>query len=73
MERRVKDLGLEEVTRRARFWREQGFDIYFKFTCKYCGSRQTFEEPNKVFTSGKCEERGKVTKLDKWGFLMMSR
>lgn len=39
----------------------QGATIYQKFTCSHCKARQTMEEPNKFFRSGKCEECGGVT------------
>lgn len=29
---------------------------YLKFTCLHCGSRQTINKPNSIYTSGSCEE-----------------
>ena len=40
-----------------------GCEIFQKFTCAKCGSRQVMGEPNKFFTSGKCEECGGVTDI----------
>ena len=44
-----------------------GGTFWAKFTCGHCGSRQTFEEKNLLFTSGQCEECEGVTLLTKWG------
>lgn len=51
--------------------RKEGGTFWGKFTCKRCGSRQTFEEENRLFTRGKCEECGYISKLDKWGLLVL--
>ena len=40
-----------------------GCQVFQKFTCTKCGSRQTMAEPNKFFTSGACEECGAVTDI----------
>jgi len=50
-----------------------GNTFWGKFTCANCGSRQTFEVPNLLFTSGQCEECGGVTKLSKWGITVLLR
>lgn len=49
----------------------QGGTFWGKFTCSHCGTRQTFEESNKLFTSGICEECEGETKLDKWGVMVL--
>lgn len=46
---------------------KRGATAHQKFTCSTCGSRQTIEEPNKFFTSGKCEECGNVTDIREVG------
>ncbi len=38
-------------------------EIYQKWTCDHCGSRQTMGEKNVFFTSGTCEECKKVTDI----------
>lgn len=48
-----------------------GVLINFKFTCSHCGVRQTFEEPNTMYSEGICEECGKVTKITHGGFMMV--
>jgi len=40
-----------------------GATIHFKWTCAKCGARQTFEEANKFYKSGRCEECSSVTDL----------
>ena len=42
-----------------------------KWTCKHCGARQTMEEKNKFFRSGKCEECRKVTVITKCNDLLV--
>jgi transcription elongation factor Elf1 len=41
----------------------QGHEIYQKFTCDKCGSRQTIDEPNKFYATGQCEECGHITDM----------
>lgn len=40
-----------------------GAAVYFKFTCAKCGARQTFEDQNKFYKSGRCEECSHITDL----------
>jgi hypothetical protein len=52
-----KDYPLEEIAAACKDLIEnQGATIYQKFTCVNCGSRQTIDEPNTLFTSGICEK-----------------
>lgn len=44
-----------------------GAVVHQKFTCARCGARQTMEEPNKFFTTGRCEECGHVTDIEARG------
>jgi hypothetical protein len=44
-----------------------GHSIHQKFTCSSCGSRQTMAEPNRLFTSGYCEECGAITDIKQQG------
>lgn len=48
-------------------------DIFVKFTCIHCGSRQTFSEPNTIFADGVCEDCGQTTKITCGGFALNSR
>jgi DNA-directed RNA polymerase subunit RPC12/RpoP len=40
-----------------------GSTVHFKWSCMGCGARQTFEEANKLYKTGRCEECGHVTDL----------
>jgi len=42
-------------------------DFYQKFTCDGCGSRQTMGDPNVWYATGKCEECGTITDIEKHG------
>ena len=63
----VKDYPMEDVAYQAELLIREGATVYFKFTCDYCKSRQTFDEPNKLYTRGSCELCGKVTDLREKG------
>ena len=45
--------------------------VYFKFTCKHCGQRCTFGEPNKLYQKGECFACNKETEVEKAGFLLI--
>ena len=42
-------------------------EVFQKFTCGHCGSRQTMMTPNEFHTSGLCEECDSVTDIVKNG------
>jgi hypothetical protein len=44
-----------------------GAEVFFKFTCENCMTRQTFDIPNTLYKEGKCEECGHVTNLERRG------
>lgn len=58
-----RDYPLHECVRVAGSLIESGATVHQKFTCRHCGSRQTMEEPNKFYTSGRCEECSEVTDI----------
>ena len=58
-----KNFPIEECAAAAEKLIADGATIYQKFTCGKCGSRQTISEPDKFFTTGKCEECGHVTNI----------
>jgi ribosomal protein S27E len=63
-DREVKDLPWHELVERLTAVLKQGnATVYVKFTCQGCGSRQTFDRPNVLYTSGLCEECGRETSL----------
>jgi hypothetical protein len=41
--------------------------VYFKFTCEKCLTRQTFDVPNVLYLTGRCEECNHVTDIKKRG------
>lgn len=67
----MSDLPVRELLERADKAIESGAIVFFKFTCEKCGARQTFEEPNTFFISGKCEECGHITEIHEGGFMGM--
>lgn len=63
-----KDLPWLELLRLARkTLRNPRATVFGKWTCQGCGSRQTFEEANRIYTSGICEECHHETSLLKHG------
>lgn len=40
-----------------------GANVYFKWDCLHCGSRQTFDTPNTFHVRGKCEECKNISDL----------
>lgn len=46
---------------------KKGHQVFQKFTCEMCGSRQTIDEPNVFYTSGTCEECKHTTDIEKKG------
>ncbi len=42
--------------------------VFFKWTCGKCDSRQTFEKPNTLHSSGICEECGYETRIIAGGY-----
>ena len=57
------DFAFAEVAEAAERLVGEGFLVFQKFTCGGCGARQTMDEPNRFFTSGRCEECGHVTDI----------
>ena len=43
-------------------------EVFFEFTCQWCGARCTFNEPNKLWENGECAECGKTTHVKVGGF-----
>jgi hypothetical protein len=62
-----KDFPINDLAKTAQRALDEGADFYMKFTCAYCGSRQTIDTPNQLFTQGKCEECKSVTDMAKTG------
>lgn len=47
-----------------------GATVWQKWTCQHCGSRQTMEQENTFYRSGRCEECGQVTLIEKCNYMM---
>jgi hypothetical protein len=63
-----KDLPWTELVNKAmKLLRNPRVTLFGKWTCRGCGSRQTFEEHDRLFTSGICEECGFETSLVEHG------
>jgi hypothetical protein len=51
---------------------ELGHTCWQKWTCPNCGSRQTMEEPNVLYRSGKCQACDTVSEIVVCGFMMVA-
>ena len=56
MREKANDYPFMEVAKAADDLIRRGMDVYQKWTCDYCGSRQTMPEPNMFWARGICEE-----------------
>jgi len=65
------DFPLIEMVKEAEAHVVSGSTVWQKWTCGHCGSRQTMEEPNKFYVSGKCEECGQITIIEKCGYTLL--
>jgi len=50
----------------------QGWTVYQQFNCAHCGAKQTMDDPNKFYLTGRCEECGKITDIEKDGMNFMA-
>jgi hypothetical protein len=67
------DYPLEACASAAKKIATDGNDVYQKWTCVHCGSRQTMGEANKFFTSGICEECNGVTPITKCNYMVIGK
>ena len=67
----ANDYPIEDIAASCLREIETGGTIHQKWTCGHCGVRQTMDEPNKLFRSGRCEECGQVTVISKCNFLLI--
>lgn len=67
---KYNDYPIEDCATQAYEHVAKGGTIHQKWTCRHCGSRQTMEEPNKFFRSGRCEECGQITIIEKCNYLL---
>lgn len=67
-----KDLPTEQFVKEMEKLIRDGFNVFVKFTCQHCGSRQTDASLNCFFTEGyTCEECKKTSFPDKFGMMVM--
>lgn len=66
-----RDYPVSEILTQAQNAIGMGATIHQKWTCSHCGSRQTMEEPNKIFESGHCENCGQTSTIETCGFAAM--
>jgi hypothetical protein len=65
------DYPLMEMAVEANKHVESGATVWQKWTCRFCGSRQTMEQKNVFYTSGICEECGKTSTIEKCGYMLL--
>lgn len=64
------DLPAEEIVKRSQEVIDRGGFIFIKFTCEFCGSRQTSAVPNAFHSAGYyCEECGELSRPKKYGIM----
>jgi hypothetical protein len=62
----------DEVSDQAEEQALKGATIYQQFICAACGVKQTMEDKNIFYASGKCEECGSITDIRKNGCNFMA-
>ena len=68
-----KDLPVDQFIKEMDKLIQQGLNVFVKFTCQHCGSRQTDASPNVLFSEGyTCEECKKTSFPDKFGMMVMA-
>lgn len=66
-----KNYPLLEVAKQATVQVEtRGATVWQKWTCLHCGSRQTMEQENTFYMSGRCEECGQVSEIVECNYMM---
>lgn len=49
-----------------------GFTVHQQFNCSNCGAKQTMEKPNVFYKTGRCEQCGHVTDIERDGMNFMA-
>jgi transcription elongation factor Elf1 len=62
----------EEVSKNAFDRVAEGWDVHQQFNCVHCGEKQTMAEKNKFYRTGRCEECGGTTDIEKDGCNFMA-
>jgi hypothetical protein len=63
----ASDLPWDELLVQADELIGAGATLHQKFTCAFCGARQTMETPNVFYIEGECEECAHVTDIRQRG------
>ncbi len=63
----MADYPFDDVCKTAEELIGQGREVYQKWTCSNCGSRQTMPDANTMYTKGICEECDSLTDIKKQG------
>lgn len=58
-----QDYPFDEIAEAIRKHADKGAMCYQKWTCDHCGSRQTMDEANILYTHGICEECKQTTDI----------
>jgi hypothetical protein len=68
----MPDISRDELMKRAnQFLKEfPDSEVFFKFTCRKCGERCSFSEPNILYENGECFKCGFVTTITEGGFMV---
>lgn len=68
-----RDLPLMEAVAQAndQLLHSPSVEVYQKWTCSNCGSRQTMEDKNVFYTQGRCEECLEVTEIAECGYALI--
>lgn len=56
-----QDYPLQECATLAEAYIMAGASVFQKWTCQHCGARQSMEQENQFFRSGRCEECNEYT------------
>jgi len=57
----------EVVANADRMLAQGSITVWQKFTCSYCGVRQTMDTPDTFYKTGRCEECGLISNLELQG------
>ena len=68
---RYNDYPIEECLEVAVPYMERGAQVFQKWTCSHCHSRQTMGVANTFFRAGVCEECHMTTVISKCNYLLV--
>jgi hypothetical protein len=57
----------------GRFGGPEIASVQFKFSCKWCGTRCTLDDYNRLYENGECWQCGKLTEIASGGFALIMR